>query len=520
MRIPRPSFLPRSRQRKLALLILAVALPALALAGTGVWLTLRVARQVEAESARYNAYLAEKVIESFERELIEQVRGALVTAEAVSRTGGTPDEIRQALAARARLFEAPQFVPLEQLEGYSLVVVDNQLLIYGDDPSGEREHPFAAMLLNGPDGYAIGAGGWWFNPRSFLATNLRTVVIDRLPQSPRMYGGLESTRHLAISVFDDDGHEVAHVREATSRHTARTVPMTGPFEGYHIRVSATLTSPVAFADRLVVIEVVFIALLTLVMLGSTFVGVRYIYRQIELVNAKSSFVSNVTHELKTPVAVIKLAVETLELGRFRTEAEREKYLRTITRESDRLAQLVDNILDFSRLEAGQHNLNLAPLDMREVVHTAMDGFRLRLEDAGFQYEVKLPETLPQVLGDSRALHHCLLNLLDNAVKYSKERKEVRIEVAARDGMVALAVSDRGIGIPEEEQERIFEKFARAESGLVHDVKGAGLGLSLVEMLVRAHHGRVDVESTPGHGSTFTILLPIWDGGRGSGNASA
>ena len=173
MPLPRPQqFLPKSRSRKLALLILAVALPALVLAGTGIWLTLRVARQVEAESARYNAYLAEKVIESFERELVDQVRGALVSAEAVSRTGGTVDQIRDALATRARLFEAPQFVPLEALEGYSLVTVDGQLLIYGDDPSGHRDHPFAAMLINGADGYAIGAGGWWFNPRAFLATNL------------------------------------------------------------------------------------------------------------------------------------------------------------------------------------------------------------------------------------------------------------------------------------------------------------------------------------------------------------
>src|SRR5260370_37910769 len=128
--------------------------------------------------------------------------------------------------------------------------------------------------------------------------------------------------------------------------------MTGRFEGYQVRVSATETSPVVFAHRLVVIEVAFIALLALVMLGSTFVGARYILRQIELVNAKSSFVSNVTHELKTPVAVIKLAVETLELGRVSSDAEPHKYLRTITRESDRLAQPVVNIRDVSQLVAG------------------------------------------------------------------------------------------------------------------------------------------------------------------------
>ncbi len=520
MSLPRPWSLPRSRQRRLALLIGAVALPALALAVTAIWLTLRVSRQVEAESARYNGYLAEKVIEAFERELVDEVRGALGPAEQAARAGGDMEQIRRALASRARLFEAPQFVPLQSLEGYSLVTVEGQLLIYGEDPSGRREHPFAAMLLNGPDGYAIGAGGWWFNPRSFLAEHLRAVVVDRLPLSPRMYGGLESTRHLAISVLDEGGHEIAHVRETTFRATARIVTMSGPFEGYQVRVSATPTSPVAFANRLVVIEMAFIGLLTLVLLGATFVGVRYILRQIELVNAKTSFVSNVTHELKTPVAIIKLAVETIELGRYRDEAERDKYLRTITRESDRLAQLVDNILDFSRLEAGQRTLQLSPLDLRDVVHAAMDSFRLRLEDRGFHHEVSLPDTLPQVLGDGRALQHCLLNLLDNAVKYSRDRKDVRVAVSAADGMVRLAVSDRGIGIAADEQERIFEKFARVETGLVHTVKGAGLGLSLVEMLVRAHHGRVEVASTLGAGSTFTILLPVWDEGRGSGNAGS
>ena len=517
MPMPRPWILPRSRQRKLALLIGAVAVPALVLAVTATFLTLRLARQVEAESARYNLYIAEKVIEAYERELVDEVHGALGTAENLARAGAEPVDVLRALAVEARQFEAPAFVPLEALEGFSLVTVDGQLLIFGEDPSGRRDHPFAAMLLNGPDGNPIGAAGWWFNPRAFLATNLRSMVLDRLPASPRMYGGLELTRHLAVTVLDDAGHELAHVRESSALRTARTAAMPGPFEGYQVRVSATATAPVAFADRLVWIEVVFIALLALVLLGATFVGARYILRQIELVSAKTSFVSNVTHELKTPVAVIKLAVETLELGRVRTEAEREKYLRTITRESDRLAQLVDNILDFSRLEAGQRSIQRAPVDMRDVVNAAMDGFRLRLEDAGFHYEVELPDKVPPVLGDGRALQHCLLNLLDNAVKYSRERKEVRVAVAARDGHVALSVADRGIGIPPEERGRIFEKFARVETGLVHDVKGTGLGLSLVDMLVRAHHGRVEVASTPGEGSTFTILLPVWDEGRGTGD---
>jgi signal transduction histidine kinase len=513
MVLPVPRLLPRAREHKLAVLVVAVALPALALAVTAIWLTLRVSRQVEAESGRYNAYIAEKVIEAFERELVDQVRSALAPAETVSRSGGDQDAIQRALASRARMFEAPHFVPLVELEGYSIVTVEGQLLIFGADPTGRREHPFAAMLLNGPDGNAMGAGGWWFNPRSFLAEHLRTVVVDRLPASPRMYGGLESTRHLATTVLDPRGNEVAHVREGAFPATARSAPMSGPFEEFQVRVEATPSSPVAFANRLVVIEIAFIGLLTLVLLAATVVGARYILRQIELVNAKTSFVSNVTHELKTPISVIMVAIETLELRRFHTEEERERFQRAIARETDRLAHLVDNILDYSRLEAGQRTLDRAPVDLRDVVHAAMDTFRLRLEDGGFRYEVVLPDALPLVLGDGRALQHCLLNLLDNAVKYSRDRKEVRVTLTSDGELVRLAVADRGIGIPPDERNRIFEKFARVETGLVHTVKGAGLGLSLVQMLVRAHHGRVEVTSTPGEGSTFTIVLPSLDGGH-------
>ena len=509
MSLPRLA-LPRSRKLKLLMLVGMVALPALTLAGTGIWLTLRVARQVETESARYNAYLAEKVTEAFERELLDQVRNALLPAETAAHEGGGPDAIVRALATRARLFEAPHYVPLEQLENLSLVTVDGQVLVYGDDPTHRRQHPFAAMLINGPDGTPVGAGGWWFNPRAFLVTHLRAVVVDRLPASPRMYGGFESTRHLGVQVFDAQGNEVAHVREAGNPRTARRAPLGGPFEGFSVTVSATRNSPVSVASHVVFVEVIFIALLAVVLLGATAIGVRYILRQIELVQIKSGFVSNVTHELKTPIAVIKLAVETLEMGRFRSEEEREKYLRTIQRESDRLAQLVDNILDFSRLEAGQQVLRFAAVNVSELVQTALESFRLRLEDAGFKLDVQVAAPLPRVRGDARALQHCLLNLLDNAVKYSRERKEIRVSAVAKDGMVGVSVSDRGIGIEAEHRERIFEKFVRVQTGLVHDVKGAGLGLSLVELIVRAHHGRVEVSSTLGEGSTFTIWLPVWD----------
>lgn len=508
--------IPRlSRPHKLALLIGAVALPAIALAAVAALLTLRVAHGVQADSARYDAYLSAMVTEAFEQELVTQLRDAILPAEGVARDSADPAEIVRALASRSRQFEAPHYVPVDDMTGLSIIMVESQMLLYGDDPSGVHEHPFAAVVLRGRDGDVIGAGGWWFNPRAFVATNLAAVVRNRLTSSPRMYGGLESTRYLCVQVFDGQGHEVARVHDPGPGNTARTAEMTGPFEGFHVRVTPTDEAPASVVARFESVQMVLIVVLVIIMLAAIVVGARYITRQMELVQVKSSFVSNVTHELKTPIAVIKLASETLEMGRFRTDAERDKYLRTIQRESDRLAQLVNNILDFSRLESGQQALRLTAVDPADVVAMAIETFRLRLEDAGFHWELDVPEKLPRIKADPVALQHCLLNLLDNAVKYSRERKEIRIIVRPREQMLSIAVSDRGIGIAPDDVTRIFEKFVRVETGLVHTVKGAGLGLSLVDQIIRAHHGRVEVASTLGEGSIFTMLIPLWVDGHGS-----
>ena len=504
-----------TRQRKLALLVGAVAVPALLLAIVASMLTLRVVRLVSADAARYNGYLAAKVSEAFELEMLTQLRDAVIPAENAARAGGGAAEILAGLATRSRQFEAPHFVPVEGMDDLSVIMVESNMLLFGDDRSGRHEHPFAAVVLKGPSGDVIGAGGWWFNPRAFLTTNLVSVVQDRLGRSPRFYGGIESTRNLCVQVFDSEGHEVARVRDPGPISSSRVADLTGPFERYSVRVTSTENSPAALAQRFLVALMLFIGLMTAVLLGATWVGVRYIVRQIELVQTKSSFVSNITHELKTPIAVIRLAVETIEMRRFRSPEEEEKYLRTILKESDRLTRLVDNILDFSRLESGQRGLHLSDVSVEDLVSTSIESFRLRLEDEAFQWQVDIPANLPRIRADAIALQHCLLNLLDNAVKYSRDRKEIKVVARPRDGMVSIAVSDRGIGIEAEDLPRIFEKFVRVETGLVHTVKGAGLGLSLVDQIIRAHHGRVEVASTPGEGSIFTMLIPVAGDGHGS-----
>jgi two-component system, OmpR family, phosphate regulon sensor histidine kinase PhoR len=194
-----------------------------------------------------------------------------------------------------------------------------------------------------------------------------------------------------------------------------------------------------------------------------------------------------------------------------------QFLGTISRETHRLEQLVNNILDFARLEAGKAIFRFEAVDVGRVVRSTLEAFSPRLEHQNFEVHVDLPGDLPRVRADATALSHSLLNLLDNAVKYSKERREIRVTAGTRDHSVWIAVADRGIGIAAEDRSRVFEKFVRLDNGLVHDVKGAGLGLTLVDQIMRAHGGRVEVESTPGEGSTFRLVVPVAEDAEPAGS---
>jgi signal transduction histidine kinase len=242
-------------------------------------------------------------------------------------------------------------------------------------------------------------------------------------------------------------------------------------------------------------------------------------REMHLSRLKSDFVANVSHELKTPLALIRLFAETLELDRLPGEEKKRQYYRVIHKESQRLTQLINNILDFSRIEAGKREYRFAPADLNRIVTDVLEAYRFSIEQQGFTLESKLAEDLPEVEVDKEALSQALINLVNNAIKYSRDEKLVRLETARDGHRVLLSVTDRGIGIPSAEQRKIFEKFYRAENSLVHETKGSGLGLALVGHIVEAHGGTIDVKSAPGRGSTFTIALPLPNGnGREGGTA--
>jgi signal transduction histidine kinase len=248
--------------------------------------------------------------------------------------------------------------------------------------------------------------------------------------------------------------------------------------------------------------------LSIILAGGIFLTYRNISREMNLARLKSDFVANVSHELRTPLALIRLYAETLELGRLTAPEKYQEYFRIIREESERLTALINNILDFSRIEAGRKEYDFKETDLAELVRSTLDSYRFQIEQNGFAFEENIASNIPPISVDREAIARSLLNLVNNALKYSKDQKFIGVSLYRANGSVKLEVRDRGIGIPPNEQDRIFEKFYRCGDPLVHNVKGSGLGLSLVRHIARAHGGDVSVESVPQKGSKFTIALPI------------
>src|SRR5262245_43280089 len=251
--------------------------------------------------------------------------------------------------------------------------------------------------------------------------------------------------------------------------------------------------------------------MTLSLIAAVALMLRTASREMKLSQMKADFVSNVSHELRTPLASIRVLAELLNLGRVNQPDRVREYGAYIESEGRRLTQVINNILDFSRIESGRKLFQFESCDVKEIVTGTLEAFSVHLKQNGFTLSYEAPQNaLPQVVLDPDAIALALTNLLDNAIKYSTGEKEINVRISQSDGFVVIAVTDRGVGIPAEEHEKIFEKFYRVGSSLVHDVKGSGLGLSLVKHIVLAHHGKITVQSKPGEGSVFTIQLPVAD----------
>jgi signal transduction histidine kinase len=347
----------------------------------------------------------------------------------------------------------------------------------------------------------------------------RGPLLVGLRRDDRALGGALVDRALApaegrsaLVVVDAGGRSVWASGPVGSAAPVITVPFGEALPAW--RVALYEPSGVAPRDMVRRQAMTFMAAFAL-LLGLIATGLIATYRlqrrESEIARLKSDFVANVSHDLKTPLSLIRMFSETLELDRVPDEARRREYYAVLTRESERLTRLIDNVLDFSRIESGRQRYDIVPGPVEPVVHEVLESFRHPLAQQGFAVDVAVAPDLPDVPLDVEALKQALANLLDNAMKYSGDRRKIRVAARREGAGVAIEVADEGIGVPPAERERIFEKFYRIGRSETQGRRGSGVGLALVKHIVDAHRGRVTVEGGPGEGSRFTLHLPGAEG---------
>lgn len=490
------------KARLVSIFVGAVLLPSIALSLLSFY---AVPKQAEATNMKLH-YRAEQVLAYVEDDLLRAARERAVEAAqgvGVERLLDTPPEQIGTLLAGAgfdaAMFESLHFEASSRVKGQGPPDASLDALHDVLDARDGRSTEDVAPL----PGQVSGVRALRFRlTRSYVRRHLLPEYFERKFDNP----------------FQEMVVRVSDRRDGSLLYETAATPAGTRFEVMRALEGASfvgLTAKLRYRERSIEEEVKRWALAKTVlilfidlMLGAGLVLVySNVRREMLLSKLKSDFVANVSHELKTPLALIRLFSETLELGRVPSEDKKVQYYRVIHKESRRLTQLINNILDFSRIEAGRREYRFERTDPTRVVDEVLDAYRFQIEQQGFTLDVEIDDELPAVELDQEALGQALLNILNNAVKYSRERKHIKVAVRHDATRVTIAVSDLGIGIAVAEHDKVFEKFYRAEDSLVHETRGSGLGLALVRHIMEAHGGSVELESAPGQGSTFTLVLP-------------
>lgn len=334
-----------------------------------------------------------------------------------------------------------------------------------------------------------------------VETDLNHLVASVFPQffgmrSPRLYQVVDAAGELVYGVPFRDATAVVEL------------PFVDTVTQWRLRVTQRDAPTQAARGWRKLIDVVLIGLALAVITAGLVTLLVAMRRERKANDLKSEFISNVSHELKTPLSIISMFGEMLALGRVRGPEQATEYADVIWRESVRLARLIDNVLDFAKIERGVDVYEFADGDVGEVVARAVELSTHRLANAQMTISLDCPPELPPVRLDGNALTLAVLNLIDNAIKYASEGKTIEVVVTTTASAVVIAVNDHGPGIEPDEQTRIFERFYRARAVRLRPIRGSGIGLALVEHIARAHGGRAAATSTPGAGASFTITIPV------------
>ncbi len=408
-----------------------------------------------------------------------------------------------------------------------------QLVAQSDVNLNGRNNYSRAMPAEGEFRQLIGTGKDGLLAR-FLQNKLKLLVWHRLKSNPDYVFGaqlnLKKTvadlrqlvqvepalrNEICLVLLDDNAKPVILSRPDFQANWKRPFVATEIGDALpHWEVAAYLVNPEQLTRAAQTAQLtlgLFIVVLLLAIGVGSFLIVSDLNSELKLARQKTDFVSNVSHELKTPLTSIRMFSELLAEGRVSDAAKQRSYLNIITAEAARLTRLINNVLDFSRMESGEKKYNFQPCDLNEIVRATAETFRPHLETAGFKFECELPTSPVSIRGDTDALSQIVVNLLSNAEKYSNGGKEISLSLAQKQSPLPHAeirVMDRGTGVPRGCEDKIFEKFYRAHDSLGSGIQGSGLGLTIARQIARAHGGDVAYERREGGGSCFIFRLPI------------
>ena len=319
---------------------------------------------------------------------------------------------------------------------------------------------------------------------------------------------LEVETNLEFQLADNKNNnlltgEPANIPEESLKLTFNNIP----FPWLLVAIQPGYKKLESDAKREVIIYGLLVVIIIALMVFAVFALMREITRETNSMLLQTEFVHNVSHELKTPLSLIRLYGETLLLKENLPKKDQKEGLQVITKESERLTYMINNILDFSKIEMGRKEFDLKSGNLRDVIENTLDSYRYHLSKKGFKITEELESNIPQVAFDKSAVEGILINLLSNAVKFSGNKKQVAIRLKMSIENIILEVADKGIGIPEKELANIFDRFYRVKENSEFEARGSGLGLTLVKHAVEAHGWQITVDSKPEEGSTFSIFIP-------------
>lgn len=347
----------------------------------------------------------------------------------------------------------------------------------------------------------------WHDIGRIVRETLPTLTSD--PPSAAHEPTHSSSAASRVNVIDEEGRIIYGPPLRTGEFT---VGVRFPTTLYNWRVQVSPQASEEFASRVQnrrLLEMTMVSLSAIVIVLGAITIVLVSEKERRVSALKSEFVANVSHELKTPLALVRMFAEMLQSGRVQTDAKRQEYLDIIVRESERLSALIENVLDFARLERGRGSYEFAEGDVGDAVTRAANVYRYRAEREGVRLVVDVEPALPRAHIDERAIQLAVVNLVDNALKYAPG-EEILVRATSEGHAVRVEVVDRGPGVPPEDRQRIFERFVRLPSrGGPSPVRGSGIGLALVKHIAESHGGRAWVTSSvvDTTGSTFGFSIP-------------